>query len=77
MKSFLPVFVFTIFENGALNGLELIKQIWRIRVKIINCNSKLLVEKLAIDYRTEKVEETETYITVKDHKKGFPYKFTA
>ena len=77
MKNFLPVFVFTVFENGGLNGLELIKRIWRIRVKNINYKLKLLVEKLAIDYRIEKVEETEAYITVKDHKEGFIYRFTS
>ena len=44
-----------------------------MRVKNINHKSKLLAEKLAIDERIEKIEEAEAYITVIDHKKGFPY----
>ena len=46
------------------------------RVKNINYKSKLLAEKLAIDDRIEKIEETEAYITVKDHKEGFPHKLS-
>ena len=33
-----------------------------------------MAEKLSIDDRIEKMEETEAYITVKDHKEGFPHK---
>ena len=46
------------------------------RVKNINYKAKLLAEKLAIDDRIEKMEETEAYITVKDHKDGFPHKLS-
>ena len=46
------------------------------RVKNINYKSKLLAEKLAIDGRTEKMEETGAYITVKDHKEDFPHKLS-
>ena len=46
------------------------------RVKNINYKAKLLAEKLAIDDRIEKMEETEAYITVKDHKEGFPHKLS-
>ena len=46
------------------------------RVKNINYKAKLLAEKLAIDDRIEKIEETEAYITVKDHKDGFPHKLS-
>ena len=33
-----------------------------------------MAEKLPIDDRIEKMEETEAYITVKDYKEGFPHK---
>ena len=46
------------------------------RVKNINYKSKLLAEKLTIDDRIEKIEETEAYITVKDHKEDFPHKLS-
>ena len=46
------------------------------RVKNINYKAKLLAEKLAIDDRIEKMEETEAYITVKDHKDGFPHELS-
>ena len=46
------------------------------RVKNINYKAKLLAEKLAIDDRIEKMEETEAYITVKDHKDSFPHKLS-
>ena len=42
------------------------------RVANINYKSKLLAEKLAVDDRIEIMEETEAYITVKDHKECFP-----
>ena len=45
------------------------------RLKNINIKSKL-AEKLAIDDRIQKMEETEAYITVKDHKEGFPPKLS-
>ena len=48
----------------------------QIELKNINCKSKLLAEKLAIDDRIEKIEETEAYITVKDHKEDFPHKLS-
>ena len=35
-----------------------------------------MAEKLAIDDRIEKIEETEAYITVKDHKEDFPHKLS-
>ena len=46
------------------------------RVKSINYKSKLLAKKLVIDDRIDKMEETEAYITVKDHKEGFPHKLS-
>ena len=35
-----------------------------------------MAEKLAVDDRIEKMEETEAHITVKDHKEGFPHKLS-
>ena len=35
-----------------------------------------MVEKLAIDDRIEMMEETEAYITVKDHEEGFFHKLS-
>ena len=46
------------------------------RVKNINYKSKLLAEKLTIDDRIEKIEETEACITVKDHKEDFLHKLS-
>ena len=37
-------------------------------------NSKFIVQRLSIDDRVEKMLEAETYITVKDHKEGFPHR---
>ena len=49
------------------------KQCSRKKVKNINYNSKLIAQELSIDDRVEKMLETEAYITVKDHKEGFPH----
>ena len=38
----------------------------------MNKQAKKIPEKLNIDNRIEKIQETEAYITIKDHKKGFP-----
>ena len=35
-----------------------------------------MAKKLVIDDRIDKMEETEAYITVKDHKEGFPHKLS-
>ena len=42
------------------------------QVKNINRQSKKIAEKLNIDDRVAKLQETEAYITVKDDKDGFP-----
>ena len=34
---------------------------------------KKIVQKLEIDDRVEKMQETEAFLTVKDHKEGFPH----
>ena len=52
------------------------KQCSRKKVKYINYNSKLIAQELSIDNRVVKMLETEAYITVKDHKEGFPHKLS-
>ena len=52
------------------------KQCSRKKVKNINYNAKLIAQELSIDDRVEKMLETEAYITIKDHKKGFPHKLS-
>ena len=34
---------------------------------------KKIVQKLEIDERVEKMQETEAFLTIKDHKEGFPH----
>ena len=50
------------------------QQCSRKKLKNINYNSKLIVQELFINDRVEKMLETEAYITIKDHKEGFPHK---
>ena len=50
------------------------QQCSRKKLKNINYNSKLIVPELFINDRVEKMLETEAYITIKDHKEGFPHK---
>ena len=38
----------------------------------MNKQAKKIAKKLNIDGRIEKIQETEAYIVVEDHKKGFP-----
>ena len=52
------------------------KQCTKKNVKNINYNSKLIAQELSIDGRIEKMLETEAYITIKDHKEGFPHKLS-
>ena len=58
------------------NVTKTYKQCSRKKVKNINHNSKLIAQELSIDDRVEKILETEAYITIKDHKKGFPHKLS-
>ena len=46
------------------------------KLKTINKDAKRIAEKLGIDNRIEKMKETQTYITVKDHKEDFPHKIS-
>ena len=43
------------------------------KIKIINEDAKKIAKKLEIDDRVEKMQETEAFITIKDHKEGFPH----
>ena len=52
------------------------KQCSRKKVKHINYNSKLIMQRLSINDRIEKVLETEAHITIKDHKEGFPHEMS-
>ena len=52
------------------------KQCSRKKVKNINYNSKLIAQSLFIDGRVEKMLETEAYITIRNHKEGFPNKLS-
>ena len=42
------------------------------RLYAVNKQANKIVEELNIDDRIEKIQESEAYITVKDHEKGFP-----
>ena len=44
------------------------------KLKTINKGAKTIARKLELDDRVEKVQESQCYITVKDHKEDFPYK---
>ena len=50
------------------------KKSGKARVNSINKDTKKLAEKLKIADRMERMEESEAYITVKDHKEDFPHK---
>ena len=45
----------------------------RNKINNINYEAKTLCEKLNIDERAQQMQETEVFITVKDHKEGFPH----
>ena len=44
------------------------------KISNINWEAKKITEKLSLDDRVERLQETEAYITVKDHKDEFPNK---
>ena len=44
-----------------------------MKVKSTNCEAKKIVQKLSIDDRLKKIQENEAFITIKDHKEGFPH----
>ena len=45
---------------------------WFSNIKL-NKSAKKIAKKLEIDDRVEKMQETEAFITIKDHKEGFPH----
>ena len=45
----------------------------RNRVNDINLDAKKIGQQLKIDDRVEKMQETEAFLTIKDHKEGFPH----
>ena len=55
------------------NGTNTCEKSNRNKVNNINYEAKTLCEKLNIDDRLQQMQETEAFITVKDHKEGFPY----
>ena len=55
------------------NGTNTCKKSNRNKVNNINYEAKTLCEKLNIDDRLQQMQETEAFITVKDHKEGFPH----
>ena len=46
----------------------------RRKVKSINYEARKIVEKLSIDDRVKKMQENEAFITIKEHKEGFPHR---
>ena len=56
------------------NKTKTYKKSNKARVNSINKDTKTLAEKLKIADRMERMEESEAYITVKDHKEDFPHK---
>ena len=55
------------------NTTKTYKKADRRKVQSINFEAKKIVEKLPIDDRVEKMQENEAFITIKDHKEGFPH----
>ena len=43
----------------------------RNKVNDINLDAQKIAQKLKIDDRVEKMQETEAFLTIKDHKQGF------
>ena len=54
------------------NILKTYKKTDRGKVRSINYEATKIVEKLSIDNRVEKKQESEAFITIKDQKEGFP-----
>ena len=48
----------------------------REKINNINKNSKTIANKLGVDDRIERLQESEAYITIKDHKENFPNKIS-
>ena len=50
------------------------KKINESRIKGINKSAKRILNRLDLENRIEKLQENESYITIKDHKDDFPHK---
>ena len=48
----------------------------RQKVHNVSSHAKKMIEKLPISNRIEKLQETEAYITIKDHEEDFPNKIS-
>ena len=46
------------------------------KVRAINVDAKKIAKDLELEVRIEKMQESECYITVKDHKEDFPHKIS-
>ena len=46
------------------------------KVRAINVDVKKIAKDLELEVRIEKMQESECYITVKDHKEDFPHKIS-
>ena len=46
------------------------------KVNKINFEAKQITQKLAIDDRVQRMQENEAFITLKDHKEGFPHRLS-
>ena len=46
------------------------------KVRTINVDAKKIAKDLELEVRIEKMQESECYITVKDHKEDFPHKIS-
>ena len=52
------------------------KKTGKKRVRAINVDAKKIATHLELEDRIEKMQESECYITVKDHKEDFPHKIS-
>ena len=56
------------------NNTKTYKKTTEKKVKTINVDTKKVANGLELEDRIEKMQESECYITVKDHKEDFPRK---
>ena len=54
------------------NITKTFKKASKNKVYGINSEAKKIAEKLKLDDRIQQLQETEAFISVKDHKEGFP-----
>ena len=56
------------------NIIKTYKKMNKKKVRPININAKKMVKDLELEGRIEKMQDSECYIVVKDHKEDFPHK---